>query len=198
MFIINIFLRFALIALCLVLGTTFWFLNDFGFWYALPFLLIGIVLLVGYFLMGTIPSTGQLLQSGDMTAAKQRLKLTFFPKMLFPANRGFYHVILGTIAANEKDLKTAEEQFLIAEGMQYPTDNEKASVLLNLAGIYAQKQRWNQVQLYVKKIENLKVTQKMILDQLEQIKLALKNKGALSMKNQQMARKSGAKFYQKR
>ena len=64
-------------------GSTFWFLNDFGFWYALPFLLIGIVLLVGYFLMGTIPSTGQLLQSGDMTAAKQRLKIDIFSKNAF-------------------------------------------------------------------------------------------------------------------
>ena len=45
MFSINIYLRFALVALCLIGGTVLAF--QFGFWYAFPFLLVGVFLLVG-------------------------------------------------------------------------------------------------------------------------------------------------------
>ena len=51
MYTINIYLKLALIALCLVGGTILAFTS--GFWYAFPFLLVGLLLLVSYILLGT-------------------------------------------------------------------------------------------------------------------------------------------------
>lgn len=198
MFIINIYLRFALIGGGLILGFLFTFLNGFGFWYGFPFFLVALVLGIGYLLTGTLASSGQLLQAGDIDKAEERIKMTYFPKLLIPQYQGVYHLLLGTIASHKKDYKTAEEQLLIAEHKEYPSDNEKASVLLNLANINANKRKWPAAQTYVKKIKKLKVSEPMILEQVKQIELALKQRGNMSMRNQQMARKSGAKFHQKR
>ena len=49
MFTINIYLKLALIAVCLVGGTVLAF--AYGFWYALPFFIIGLGLLASYILL---------------------------------------------------------------------------------------------------------------------------------------------------
>ena len=48
-FSINIYLRFALIALGVIGGTALWV--AFGFWYGIWFLIAGLVLLTGYLLL---------------------------------------------------------------------------------------------------------------------------------------------------
>ena len=99
MFSINIYLRFALMAVLTLGGVSMAFV--WGFWWSFPFILTGIVLIVGYFLLGTVQSAAMILQTGDMAAAEKRLGLTFFPQWLYTPNRAYFYMLKGTIASNE-------------------------------------------------------------------------------------------------
>ena len=68
MFTINIYLRFALIAVSLLAAIVLTVL--FGFWYAFPFYLVFLVLLAGYVLLGTVQSAGMKLQTADFDGAE--------------------------------------------------------------------------------------------------------------------------------
>ncbi|MEZ4894994.1 MAG: hypothetical protein R2778_18510 [Saprospiraceae bacterium] len=50
-----------------------------GFWYGFPFLLVGVIMLAGYLMLGTILSTNQLLSQQKLEEAEARLKMTYFP-----------------------------------------------------------------------------------------------------------------------
>ena len=106
MFSINIYLRFALIGLFLIGGTIAAF--TIGFWWAFPFILAGIVLIIGYIMLGTVQSAAMMLQTGDFAGAEQRLALTYFPQWLFQTNKAYYYMLKGTLASQEKDYVLAD------------------------------------------------------------------------------------------
>ena len=179
MFSINIYLKFALIALCLGGGILLAFV--YGFWYAFPFILIGLGLLASYFLLGTIQTAGQLLQLEQFDEAEKRIDMTWKPEWLYKTNRAMYYILKGGLAMNRKDNNAAEEFFLKAEAIELPTDDETAMVQLQLAAINAQKQKWNVAKRYYTNLKKLKVTQPEIKAQIAQFDLAFKNRG--QMKN---------------
>ena len=177
MFTINIYLRFALIGLFLIGGTIMAIF--LGFWYSFPFLLVGVGLLIGYFLLGTVQSAAQLMQTTDYLGAEKRLDLTWKPNWLYVSNRAYYYIMKGTIAQGLGRKEEAEKYLKIAQQLDLPTDNEKAAVQLQLAGVAAQKEKWNQVKLYMKEIKNLNVTEPTIKDQVKQFEKAIKDRGQL-------------------
>ncbi|MEO1261496.1 MAG: hypothetical protein AAFZ15_22015 [Bacteroidota bacterium] len=177
MFTINIYLRFALIALCLVGGTIMAIF--IGFWYSFPFLLAGVGLLVGYFLLGTVQSAAQFMQQTDYLAAEERLNLTWKPNWLYVSNRAYYYIMKGTIAQGLGRKEEAEGYLKKAQTLNLPTDNEKAAVQLQLAGVAAQKEKWNQVKLYMKEIKGLNITEPTLKDQIKQFEKAIKDRGQL-------------------
>ena len=177
MFTINIYLRFALIGLLLVGGTIMAIF--LGFWYAFPFLLAGVALLVGYFLLGTVQSAAELMQKTDYLGAEKRLNLTWKPDWLYVSNRAYYYIMKGTIAQGLGKKKEAEAFLKKAQSLQLPTDNEKAAVQLQLAAVAAQKERWNQVKLYLKEIKSLNVTEPALKDQIKQFQKAIRERGQL-------------------
>lgn len=152
MFKINIYLRFALIALFLIGGILLAIFNSF--WYALPFLLIAIVLIIGYFLLGTVQSAAELMQTGQLDEANKRLDLTIKPDWLFVYNRAYYYLLKGTIAMQQGSNEGAEKNFLKAEAIGLPSDNEKAMVNIYMAGMHAQKEKWVSAQTFYKKLKN--------------------------------------------
>ena len=169
---INIYLRFGLIVGGFLLFAILW--AAYGFWYGFPFVLIAIVLLVGYILLGTIQSSAMMLQAGDMAGAEQRLKLTFFPKLLFYANRSVYFMLHSTIAMQKQEWDAAESWIKQAVAAGLPTDNEKAVAYFQLANLAGRKNNWNMAQ---KHIDNLKalpnVTEPMIKEQVREFEKAL-------------------------
>ncbi len=177
MFTINIYLRFALIALLLVGGTIMAIF--LGFWYAFPFLLVGVGLLIGYFLLGTVQSAAVFMQNTDYLGAEKRLNLTWKPNWLYVSNRAYYYIMKGTIAQGLGRNEEAENYLKIAQKLELPTDNEKAAVQLQLAGAAAQKERWNQVKLYLKEIKGLNITEPALKDQVKQFEKAVKDRGQL-------------------
>ncbi len=174
-FSINIYLRFALIALFLIGGTIAAF--AWGFWWAFPFLLAGIILVVGYFLLGTVQSAAMMLQTGDFMAADQRLNMTYFPQWLYVANRGYFYLLKGTIYSQQKDYETAEKNYLTAQKIGLPSDNEKAMVLLALTNFRLMKNNWPAAENFYRQLKALKVTEPMIKAQVKEFDEAMKQKG---------------------
>jgi len=177
MFTINIYLRFALIGLFLIGGIIATPFLGFA-WSWIP-ILIGLILLIGYILLGTIQSSSQLLQEQKLLEADKRLNLTFKPNWLYATNRAYYYLIKGTVAQSLGNMDEAEEYLKIAEAIDLPTDNEKAAVQLQMAGIAAQKERWNQVKMYLKNLKGLKITEPNIKEQVKQLERAVKDRGQL-------------------
>ena len=175
MFTLNIYLRFTLIALCLFGGTALLF--AYGFWYAFPFLITGIVLLLGYIFLGTVQSTAQLVQEMKFEEAEKRLALTFKPNWLYKTNRTFYYMIQGTLAMNRKDNDAAEMWLTKAQEIELPSDNEKAMVLLQLANIHAGKGKWNKAKALFQSAKKLKISEPMMKEQMKQFEKALTNRG---------------------
>ncbi len=175
MFTINIYVRFALIAACLLGGTLLTFI--YGFLYALPFLLTGIILLVGYFLLGTVQSAAQLVQDQDYEGAEKRLDLIWKPEWLFTTNRAYYNMIKGTLATFKKDNESASEYYAKAQDIGLGSDNETAMIELQMANMAATKNKWQQAQLHLNKLKGLSITEPQLKEQVKQFEKAMKNRG---------------------
>lgn len=189
MFKINIYLRFALIALFLIGGILLAIFNSF--WYALPVLLLGIVLIIGYFLLGTVQSAAELMQTGQLDEANKRLDLTIKPDWLFVYNRAYYYLLKGTIAMQQGSNEGAEKNFLKAEAIGLPSDNEKAMVNIYMAGMHAQKEKWVSAQTFYKKAQEFNITEPMLKEQMKQLDMAFKNKGQVKLARQMQMQHGG-------
>lgn len=175
MFTFNIYLKFAAIAVCLFGGIGLAF--AFGFWWAFPFILTGLLLLVSYILLGTVQSAAQMMEKTDFVGSQKRLDLTFFPKWLYKPNRAYFYMIKGSIAAQLKDYDKAEAFLTQSKEIGLPTGNEKAMVALQLANFAALKNKWNQAQIYMKEIKDYKVTEPAIKEQIKQFEKAMQQRG---------------------
>jgi hypothetical protein len=151
-----------------------------GFWYAFPFLLVGLILLVGYILLGTVQSAAMVMSKDtNFLGAEKRLNLTLNPKWLYVTNRAYYYILKGTIAQGLNRIDEAEDWLQKAQTLKLPSDNEKAAVQLQLAGIAAQRNKWNLVKLHLKNLKELNVTESALKEQIRQFEDAMKNQGQL-------------------
>lgn len=175
MFTINIYLRFALIVAGILGGIALW--SFFGFWYGFPFLLIGVFMLAGYLMLGTIMSTNMLLSQSRFQEAEERLKLTFFPKILLVGYKGVYLMTHGALALQKKDFATGEKWLKQALDAGLPSDNERGAAMLQLAMIAASKNNKVAAQNYLNDIKKLNITEGMLKDQVKELEKQLKQLG---------------------
>ena len=181
MYTINIYLKFALIAVGILGGTALSIV--WGFWYGFPFILVGVVLLVSYIALGTIQSAAELMQTGDLDATEQRLNLTKLPKWLYVSQRAYYYMLKGSIALSRKQMDEGEEWLKKAQTVKVPTDNEKAMIEIQLASIHANKGKRKQANLHLRNAKQLNITEATVKDQLKQLEQGLKNMGAMNSAN---------------
>jgi len=177
MFTVNIYLKFAIIAVSLIVAVIL--TATINFWYALPFYLIFVLFLASYLFLGTVQSTAQLLEKMDFEGAERRLNLTFGPNILYVTNRAFYYIIKGSIAMNLKRTDEAEVWFEKAKTLKLPSDNERAMVYLQLANINASRNKWQQAQTYHQQLKKLSPTEPQIKEQIAQFDKAFKNRGQM-------------------
>lgn len=189
MFTINIYLKFALIAVGIIGGIAL--SAGFGFWYGFPFILAGVLLLISYFLLGTIQSAGTMLQSEDFEGAKKRLDLTYFPALLYTTNRAYYYMLNGSISQMQGDHNGAEVHFKKAGEIEVPTDNEKAMLELQFANNAARKSNWNQVKAHMKTLKGLNVTMPEVKAQIAQFDKAMKQQGSAKAQMRQGGGQNG-------
>ncbi len=191
MFTINIYVRFALIALTLIGGTIM--AITYSFWYAFPILLIGIALLVGYFLFGTIQSASLIMQKGDMEGASKRLDMTYMPNWLYKTNRAMFYILRGSIAGAQKDMEASEMWLQKAKAIDLPTDNEKAMVEIQLASININKGKWQAAQKNFRFMKKLKITEPQILEQYKQLEQVMNQRGQIKQSRRQGGQQMGGK-----
>ena len=177
MFTINIYLKFALIGLCLVGGTILAF--TISFWYALPFLLIGLALLASYILLGTVQSSAEMVQTMNFVEAEKRMNLTWKPEWLYKTNRAFYYMLKSTLAMNRKDNDEAEMWLEKAQTIELPSDNEKAMVELQLASINANKGKWKAAQMHHRNLKNLTITEPQLKAQVKEFDKVISQRGTI-------------------
>lgn len=192
MFIINIYLRFALIVGGILGGIALW--SAFGFWYGFPLLLTGIILLSGYLMLGTILSTNQLLSQQRLDEAEARLKLTFFPRLLLVGYKGVYYMTLGAVAMQKRDYNTAEVWVKKSLDAGLPTDNERGAALLQLVMIAAGKNNIKGAQKHFADLKKLNVTEPMLKEQIKEVDKQLKMAGNAVMNPATMAMMGGRGF----
>jgi len=178
-FSINIYLRFALIAIGIIGGIALW--ATLGVWYGIWFLLAGIVLLLGYIFLGTVQSAAEFMQTMDFDGVEKRLGLTLSPKILYKTNRAYYYFLKGTVAMNRNQLDDAEKFFLQAEEAGMSSDTEKAMIQFQIASIQANKNNWTAAQLHFKNAKQYKVTEPQLKDQMNQFEKVLKQRGMHKM-----------------
>ncbi|MBK8701531.1 MAG: hypothetical protein IPN29_19075 [Saprospiraceae bacterium] len=195
MFKINIYLKFALIAIFLLGGIALSFVYGIGYTWIL--ILIGLIFLASYFLFGTIQSAAERIQVTDFVGAEKMLNLTYFPQLLYVTNRSIYYILKGSIMAQSKDTKSAEEYFQKALTLKLPSDNEKAMVLLQMCNIQMMKSNWAGAQNYFMQVKKLSISEKLIKDQIDQVEKAISSRGNLNVarsmgkQGMQMMRMSG-------
>lgn len=191
MFIIPIRLRFILIAVLLLGGVIVSFL-PYGLSWSWLLLIPGLILLAGYIMFGTIASASQLLQTGQIDAAEERLKLTYKPEWLLSMNKGTYYFIHGAIETQRRNFDKAETYMNQALGHGMPTDDFTAQIYLFLAQIAASRNKMNQARNALREVKNLNVTDPQVLGALKQIETELKKipKRGMSPKHNQMMRQS--------
>lgn len=183
MFTIHPYLKFALIAVFLLGGIVMMATLPWG--YGLPFVIIGLLLLVSYILLGTIQHTAKVMQANqDYLAAEKWLNLTWKPEWLYVTNRAYYYMMKGTIAQGLGRTDDAEKYLSKAQTLNLPTDNEKAAVQIQLASIAIQRQKINVAKNYLKNIKELNVTEPMLKDQIKQFDKAMAQQGQMKMANQ--------------
>ncbi len=177
MFVINPYLRFALMAVTIIGGIVL--SVAYGFWYGFPFILTGVILLAGYIFLGTIGPAAKEVQKQNFDKAEKFLNLTISPKLLYSANRAFYYMMRGSIALSRKDIKAGEAYLKQAEAIDIPTPNEKAMLQVQLAQISASQQRWNQAKMHLKNIKDLRVTEPAVKEQVAQLEHIVNNRGQI-------------------
>jgi len=174
---LNIYILLGLTAFFLLSGIVSAFV--FGFWWAFPLLLVGIILLVIYILFGSVNSAAKHIQTEEFEEADKKLALTFKPEWLYVTQRAFYYIMKGSIAMHRKDMTEAEELFDKALAMDLPSDNEKGMLLLQLANINGSKGKWRAAKNYVREAKKLKLTEEAIKAQLLQIEKAVGQSGQI-------------------
>lgn len=175
---INIKTQFIIMAVSLVAFLALQFTVGFG-WSFIP-LIILIAFLVSYILFGTISSTSKLLQAGDAAAAEKNLKLTFKPNWLLKFYRSYYYQLQGFIAIQQKKMEEGEALLIQAREMGLPTDNDKATVALQLASLSFNKRNFQKATTYIREIKSLNVNEPVILDQVKQMEQAIRAKPSMA------------------
>ena len=175
MLIIPPYIRFALIGAGILGGIALWV--AFGFWYGFPFLLAGIILLLGYIFLGTVGPAAKAVQVQDFDRGEKLLNLTLKPEWLYSANRAFYYMMRGTIALSRKDLNAAEGWLKKADAIDVPTANEKAMLKLQLAQIEANRKNFPAAKKYLKAARETNVKLPQIVEQMNMLDTALKQSG---------------------
>lgn len=189
MFTINIYLRIAGIVASIIIGVVLTML--YGFWYAFPFISYSSSITRRVPVGWNCSVCKSTYADSRYGRGKERLNMTIFPKLLFGPGRSAYYMLKGSLAMQGKDYNEAKELFKESENSKYTTDNEKAMIYLQQANSAAVKQNYKEAAMFVKKTDDLKITEPMIRDQVKQFKQAIGKTGQMNMQNRIAAANRG-------
>lgn len=171
--IIPIKLRFLLIAVLLIGGIIVSFMPH-GLAWSWLLLIPGIVLLVGYFMFGTLASASKAVQMNDLDKAEAQLKWTWKPNWMLKMNRGVYHFLLGSISMNRGDRAEAETHMQNALDAGMPTGDYTAQIYLFLAQMAATKNKMQLAKNHLKEAKACDVNEPQVKDAIKQLEKQMK------------------------
>ncbi len=163
----------------------------YGVLSSIPFFLGALFFLAGYFLLGTVASSSEMIQKGDIDGAEKNLKLTKKPEWLFSTNRAYYHLLECTIHSHRKNNQATEASFQKALEIGLPSGNEEAMIRLNLANLAATRNNCNGANEQIKKIKQLNVNDPQMLEQVKLFERAYKQRGQMKFQQQQQHQRRG-------
>ena len=108
------------------------------------------------------------------------LRLTFKPNWLLKYYRSYYYQVEGFIKIQQKKTEEGEALLLKAREMGLPTENDKATVALQLANLSFNKRNFQKASAYIREIKNLTVTEPLIMEQVKQMEEAIKAKPTMA------------------
>jgi tetratricopeptide (TPR) repeat protein len=125
----------ALIALGFLCG----FKVSHGWWIAwLPFL-VGILMIVAYFLLGPMTLIQGYMESGDMEGAQKLLEQIKFPNLLYKPIRSSYYMLQSNFSSMGDDLDKAEAQLRKGLESGLPEKEFEGTAYLQLGAIAMKK-----------------------------------------------------------
>lgn len=132
--------------------------------------------LAAYLLFGDVWSAFNLLKRGKPEKAQKILDRIFFPDLLLPSHRAYFHFTQGMIFLQRKKLDAAEPHLLKAEknGLRRPAD--QALLLLNLAHLNYVRRRFQESRRYLNAAKQQKTDDLLIKDSVGKLEKALEKK----------------------
>lgn len=147
-----------------------WFAGFGQSWYV--FLGAGLLLLA-HFKFGSVYSAFRHLQKGDFEKADNMISQIRRPEWLAKSTKGYYYLVKGLIAMNDKEFDTSKLLLRKALEHRLRTDNDQGLVLLNMAHISFVQNKPNEAEVYLKEGKKLKINP-FLKKKMEELEVALK------------------------
>ena len=111
----------------------------------------GALFIVTHILFGTVGAASQILQSGDIPAARAMLKRTLNPKWLYTTQRSYYYMLEGAMQMGEQNNAGASESIkrALENGLGSPA--EQSAAMLQLGMVAFQEQNWKEADDYLRR-----------------------------------------------
>ncbi len=114
---LNLLIKYRLWLGIVFLGLAIWVNLEAGFWTSFILYLIGVVLIVGHFIIGPLRLLQEPMENGDIEGAKKVLDSIWFPGLLIKPVRSQYYTIKGNFAMVNNDYDNAEKLMKKGLGM---------------------------------------------------------------------------------
>lgn len=155
-----------------------------GFEWSWMFLLLCIILIVRYFLLGTVGAAGRHLQNQDFAKAEQVLSWTKKPEWLMPGINAMYYFLKSALMQQKNDMSSAETYLKKSVDLGLPDNETNAMAHVNLAALYLNKNRPKEAKEYYQKAKDLQPSTPQIKEALRQMDTYFKQQGKIPMYQQ--------------
>jgi len=164
-------IRFALIALFIGLGILLHLRTGLvNAWYLYA---AGALLLLTYLLFGNVWTAFNLLKRGRPEQAQQVLNRIYFPELLAPRHRAYFHFTQGMIQLQHKEVDAAAGQLQQAADIGLSRPADKALLELNLAHIHYVRQQYSQARQHLDNAKSHPTSDLLIRDNIGKLERAL-------------------------
>ena len=105
---LNLLIKYRLWLGLVFLALAIWVNLQAGFWPSFILYLIGVVMIVGHFLFGSLRLIQSYMEDGDIEGAKKVLDSIWFPGLLIKPIRSVYYTVKGNLDMMNQDYASAE------------------------------------------------------------------------------------------
>jgi hypothetical protein len=164
-------IRFALIGLFIGLGILLHLRTGLAnAWYLYA---AGALLLLTYLLFGNVWTAFNLLKRGRPEQAQQVLNRIYFPELLAPRHRAYFHFTQGMIQLQAKQLEAAAGHLERAAGIGLSRPVDKALLELNLAHIRYVRREYADARRHLDTAKSYPTDDLLIRENIDKLERAL-------------------------